>query len=132
MYHFIYYFFYTLYQKRKGENAKIPASVYTWFAQFIHLVLLLAIIKYLFSYNILYENSLLHFLFRDRFYAMFWVALPWIIILYKYYNTERISTIEQKYIGIRILTLKNSLLMVLFLLVPFIIVIRIAIITTVK
>ena len=130
MYNYIFYFFYTIYKRRKDGGERFSGVVFTWAAQLAHILFLLAIIRYGFHTDIIPKNNFTNFIFRDRFYMQFTIALPWIVALYFYYNQKRIDEIEQKYSNTKIISLKNGLMVASLLLIPFIIAIRIAIITT--
>ena len=135
MYTFIFYFFCTIYKKKNDGSERLTACIYTWTAQFIHILLLLGIIKYIYfisTDNILGANDFTKTYFGNKLYGVIFIALPWIIILFRYYNKKRISKIEQKYLNIKILTFKNTCKILLLMVVPLIIVISIAIITTIK
>ena len=132
MYKFIFYYFYTIYKKRKDNGEKLSACMFTWAAQFLHLCLIYAIIKYIYfidTNKVLPTYNFSNFYFYNKVYMAIFIAIPWIVILYRYYSQERISKIEQKYSGVKILTFKNFSKMLLIIIGPLLIVIRIAIIT---
>ena len=134
MYRLIFYFFYTLFKKRKDGDEKFQACIITWFTQLIHVLFLFAIIKYVYfleTNKVITNNNFDTNFLNNKYYGVVLIALPWIIFLFRYYNKERIALIDEKYIGVKMLTLKNVWKVVLLILVPLAIVIRLSILTTV-
>ena len=71
---------------------------------------LFAIIKYVYfleTNKVITNNNFDTNFLNNKYYGVVLIALPWIIFLFRYYNKERIALIDEKYIGVKMLTLKN-------------------------
>ncbi len=118
MYNFIFYFFYTNFERFKNKKAgdsRIRASGFFLVLLIMQLFFLLSIIRYVFDIRTRWDLHGLGF----QLCVLFVCALSGFGI-FKYYNDKRMSKIEQKYSGVKILTFKNSVLVALLFFVPMI------------
>ncbi len=130
MYNFVFYYFYSIYRKGKDGGERGTAVTFAFVTQAIHVFLIYGIIKLIYAQvtggGRMPDNGIFKILLPDRFWGMFTIALPWIIILYRYYNPRRILKIEERYAGIKMMTAPNAFKIILLIVVPVLIGIKVS------
>ncbi len=119
MYNFIFYFFYTNFKRfknKKDREIKWNACAFLLVFLLMHLAFLGSIIRSIFSIKATWH---FHGVGLQIYGLLFFALLG--SGIFKYYTPERISQIEQKYLEVKILTFKNSVLIILLFFVPLII-----------
>lgn len=95
MYSFIFYFLYKANIKDGPSTAKFQACLITFFAIFLHVGLLIAILKKVFMKQ--FESSGISTWFNNNKSIYLLILLLSLFFLYNYYNKERIEKILNKY-----------------------------------
>ena len=94
MYNFIFWVLYSANIEYGRSTAKFQASIIVLFALFVHLVLILAIIKK-FYLNV-FNSFRLDFFTKNKALEISFIALA-AFLIYQYYTEKRINKIESKY-----------------------------------
>ena len=130
MYDFVFFYFYSVYKKSKNGGERGTAITFAFFTQAVHFGLIFGLIKMTYAIatkgESMPDGGIFKIILPNHFWGMFTIGLPWIFILYRYYTPERIMKIEEHYTGIKILTVKNFLKILLLIIVPVLIGIKVS------
>lgn len=118
MYSFIFYVLYKANIKDGQFTAKFQACLITFFAIFLHLALVLAILKKIFIKQFESSGVSLWFNEHKEIYLLILALLGF--FLYMYYNKDRIEKILSKYSTVSKSKLENGLKVIGILLIPII------------
>lgn len=95
MYNFIYYVLYSANIKDGKFTARFQASLITFFALFVHIALVLSVLKRVFREN--YENSGMQSWFNSHKSLYLLIMAVFVFLTFKYYNEDRITKILDRY-----------------------------------
>lgn len=118
MYKFVYCYIFQL-AKKRNPTPDFNASGFVWIMQFIHIALILAIVKKVLKIE--------YFRFSDTYFynklVFAPIAILWLILTYRYYK-KRTDKIINVYSGKKMITFKNSVIVFSLLLIPLFIMIQ--------
>ena len=123
IYNFIFCYFYIFWQKRNGDG-KFSAVMHVFFAMLIHVLLITEIFEDLTGLQIFHIPRLGNYGESKMKYMLF--CIPIIALIYFYYNRERTKNLL-KYYSEEYKTDKNGLKVIIYIIIPTILVILLAI-----
>ncbi len=107
---------YRLIEKRNSD-AKFAASTFVSLSQFLHVFVVIAIIKKILNLNLTsfrFDNTYL----INKLYVMP-LLLVWVIVVYIFFN-KRFEMIKAFYSNQKVITTKNTIIVLLLLIIPLI------------